>query len=73
MSTGLPSDAPGARLLPFGPGPEKIALFVGLVRVAKADALPVPGLDALLEASVAEVAEVSEHVREGRYLRPPFG
>ena len=44
--------------------------LVRLVRVAKADALPVPCLDPLLETRVAEVTEVSGHVREGRFLRP---
>ena len=38
--------------------------------MAEADALPVPGFGALPEVSVAEVAEVSGHVREGRFLRP---
>ena len=44
--------------------------LVRLVRVAKAGALPPSGLDALLEARVAEAADVSRHVREGRFLRP---
>ena len=38
-------------------------LLVRLVRVAEAAALPLPCLDVLLEARVAEVAEVSGHVR----------
>ena len=44
--------------------------LAGLPDVAEADALPAPRLDALLEARVVEVAEVSEHVRQGRFLRP---
>ena len=44
--------------------------LAGMGGTAEADALPVPCLDALLEARVVEVAEMSEHVRQGRFPHP---
>lgn len=67
---GIPGQASRqpARFATEGRFPDDPQLAV-LGGVAGSDALPVSCLDPLLEASVAEVAAVSEHFRQGRFLR----